>query len=361
MTQGPLRGALVGAGRVSTFHLRAWAAIPQAAITCIADPDIERARQQALAFGIPAGHVYTDIESLLAAESALDFVDITTRPAARLDPIRAAAERGLAISCQKPLARSIAEAQQLIALCEAHAAYLHIHENWRWRSWYRRIRKLLAEGLIGRPLYARFAIHSASFTPEELRRNTDPHHILRDLGIVMEWGIHHLDVMRFLFGEPDSVFMRANSLNPDLYDVEDRALVLVNFPGFTALLDISASSFAPYAHVRRTGPMVEDMRIEGSRGAIVLTPDTAQGDRIRVVTEHSDEEGPAYPGSPESAYQASYTAAHQHFIDCWQAGRLTETHPADNLRTLQLTLAALESARCGELVTLAEFAEVSSR
>jgi predicted dehydrogenase len=74
----PLKGALIGAGNVTPFHLQAWERIPQAIIVAIADPDLKRAQTRAQEFGIDPGRVFASLSDLLQAEEGLDFMDIAT-------------------------------------------------------------------------------------------------------------------------------------------------------------------------------------------------------------------------------------------------------------------------------------------
>jgi predicted dehydrogenase len=74
----PLKGALIGAGNVTPFHLQAWEHIPQASIVAITDPNLERARTRAPERGIDPGRVFASLSDLLQAEEGLDFMDIAT-------------------------------------------------------------------------------------------------------------------------------------------------------------------------------------------------------------------------------------------------------------------------------------------
>ena len=131
--------------------------------------------------------------------------------------------------------------------------------------------------------------------------------------------------------------------------------MVVNFPALTAILDMSFSSFAPSGNANKDGPMLEDVRIEGERGTILLVPDQERGDRFKWVTPTENQDRPAYPGTPQQAYQHSYTEALRHFIHCTLDGIQTETAARDNLHTLAIALAAYESARLNQVVDIEAF------
>ena len=102
MSERILKGALIGAGRVSQFHLTAWAEVSQAEICAIADPSLAHARARAVEFGIAQQHVYTSIDDLLRSESNLEFADITTPPSTHLELVKSAAARGLRSIARNP-------------------------------------------------------------------------------------------------------------------------------------------------------------------------------------------------------------------------------------------------------------------
>jgi predicted dehydrogenase len=354
MSQSPLRGALIGAGDVTVFHMQAWKRISQAEIVAIADPDLENAQQRAAESGIGSNHIYPSLSDLLAVEGNLDFVDIAAPPDTHLDLVKIAAPRGIHILCQKPFAPSLSQARQMIQICEQAGVLLGVNENWRWRSWYRKLRQMIRDGAIGRVFYARLFAHNSYWLPG---RNDPGHRFLSWPRVILyDMGVHYADIFRFLFGEADSVYARLARLNNNLKG-DDRAVVVINFGDLTAIIDLSWSSYAPWGHHSRTGPCVEDLRIEGDQGALSLVPDPQNGDRIRLTTDNDQQELPAYQGDPFEAYKSSYVAAQAHFIDCLLNGRTPETSGRDNLESLAIILAAYHSAAVNQVVKLSEFKE----
>lgn len=161
--------------------------------------------------------------------------------------------------------------------------------------------------------------------------------------ILYEWGIHLIDVLRFFFGEVTSVYARMDKVSP-LHQGEDRALVTLVLGDVTGLIDISWSTVgAQHRHSH-----LERMTLEGDKGVIQLLPD--QRDTLRVTTKSDTWQRPAFDGTPEEAYQASYTAAQRHFIECLREGKAPETVASDNIRTLAATLAAYESAARNQVI-----------
>ena len=350
MTQNQLRGALIGAGGISAFHLEAWKRIPQTEIVAIADTNLQNAQARASEFNI--ANAYTSFSDLLHVEKNLDFVDIVTPVDARIELVKLATEHGLNINCQKPFAKSLADARTMIRMAQEANVLLNINENWRRRPWYRTIKQLLQDNKIGRVVYARFWVHGSYMRINKLTKNHP--HWQDNRGNLFNWGIHHIDVMRFLFGEPATVYAAMTRVPAEL-KAENRAMLTLMFEQMPALLDLSSASHAPWGHPDRTTTNVEDVRIEGERGAILLIPDPEKGDLIQLISEDENWTRPAYTGRPIDAYQQSYVATQRHFVDCLLGGQTPETHALDNYETLAVTLAAYESARQNQVINIADF------
>jgi predicted dehydrogenase len=348
----PLRGALIGAGAISHYHLTAWGQIPQAEIIAICDPNRQNAEKRAAEFGIPSEQVFTDPSEMFRILS-LDFIDIAAPPEVHPELAELAAAHRAHINCQKPFALSLDDARRMINVCQQAGVMLNINENWRWRVWYRSIRQMLQDGKIGKPVYLRIFSHSSRFVSGNSKppRIFDWKHV-----ILLEVGVHHVDLLRFLFGEPARVTARTNDVSHALSG-EDRAIVLLDFPNeLHALVDLSWSSFAPAGYADREKHPIEDCRIEGELGTIELVRDSLNGNFIRLTTAAGVSERPAHPGrTPAEAYLDSYVAAQTHFIDCLLSGRTSETCAADNIETLAIVLAAYRSAELNQTVSIAKF------
>jgi predicted dehydrogenase len=348
-----LRGALIGAGDVSRFHLEAWARIPDADIVAIADPSLERAFKRACDFGIPSTSVHADTKELLNEQENLAFVDITAGPDVQSPLIAYAAGHGLHILCQKPPAESLSEAKQSIEICDQNGVLLCVNENWRWRPWYRELKRVLSEGVIGIVVYANFFAHGPGWLPGEKR---DPSHRFYrwPRAILFDYGIHLIDIIRFLFGEPEKVYAQIGSINTTIKG-EERAVAMYKYPELTSLLDISWSSYATWGQAKRRGPLVEAVRIEGDKGTVELIPMQGEPDRIRITTQEGVSDSPAYEGDPFDNYIGSYVGAQEHFIASISENKIPETAAHNYYRTLAAMLAAYRSAELDQVVAIDEF------
>ena len=343
---GPLRIALIGCGHVAQFHLAAWKRQPGASVVAVADVDPSRADSRAAEFGVPA--VYTDFRVMLDRERP-DAVDICAGPAMHLEMVREAAARGIPISCQKPLAETLEDAREAVRLAEAAGVRLFVHENWRWRPWFREIRAVLDSGVLGTIHYCHYGARIAGTVPtpehpEGFSLSRQPFFRTMKRFLLFESGIHMLDVCRYLFGEPRSIYAQTRHVSP-LIAAEAVVTAVINFPA--ALVGCERS----YAALGRGAPSVsdEEMVMEGGRGTLFLDGTGA----IRVVEEDASRRSERrIPAPAGDAYRDSYFAAQRHFLDCLKSGAAFETDGPDNLRTFSLMLAGYESAESNRVVEL---------
>lgn len=347
-----LRGALIGAGAISSYHLSAWGQIPQAEIIAICDPNRQNAERRAAEFGIPPERVFTDPSEMFRA-TPLDFVDIAAPPEAHLELTELAAACRVHINCQKPFALNLSDARRMLAVCQQAGVLLNINENWRWRAWYRMLRQMIQDGKIGQPVYYRIFSHSSRYVFGNPPSRFNWKHVL-----LLEVGVHHVDVLRFLFGEATRITARTQDVS-HAFPGEDRAIALLDFPNnLQAILDLSWSSFSPAGYADRETHPIEDCRIEGDRGTLELVRDEKKGNLIRLTTAEGILEQPAHPNrTPAEAYLDSYIAAQRHFIECLQTGATPETSASDNFHTLATILAAYRSAETRQTVSIADFTQ----
>ena len=259
----PVRVAVVGAGYFAQFHQEAWARLPGTKLVGIADLDGEKAANAAAKYGVP---VFSDHEELFDVTKP-DLVDIATPPASHLELVNAVAVRGLPAICQKPLAPTLAMAQEVVAMAENAGTLLVAHENFRFQPWYREMRCLISNGRLGN-------LHGVSFRlrPGDgqgplayLSRQPYFQHMARFL--VHETAIHFIDTFRFLLGEVSGVTARLRRLNSHIVG-EDAGIIVFDFAtGQTGLFDGNRLNEHVAENTRLT---MGEMWLEGSAGVLRL-------------------------------------------------------------------------------------------
>lgn len=313
---------IVGAGWVTAYHLAAWQQLAdRVELVAIADPSLAAAQQRAEAFGIH--RVYPDARAMLDAEQ-LDIVDIAAPREFHAELVALAAARGVDILCQKPLATTLSLARQTVAQLP-DSTRLMVHENWRFRAWYRQLKQWLEEGVAGEVRQVSLEFLSSGMIAVDGQRPAllrQPFFRTQPRLLVMEVLIHQLDTLRYLLGDMAVVAARIERSNDDII-AEDVASVTLRCSDSGALVHLTGN-----LAVHGLPPTPSDrLRIFGSRGTLELN-----GNRLQAFGAVARDE----VFDAEAAYQGSYDAAIAHFIEGLESGGAFETAPDDNLQTLQL-------------------------
>ena len=307
---------------VSRHHLIAWSKIPdRAQVVAIADPSTANAGTRASEFDVPA--IYADAQAMLKAER-LDAIDIAAPREVHAAMVRLGAEHNLAVLCQKPLAPDLEQAAELVAEM-AGRIRLMVHENWRFRPYYRDAAACIGEGLVGTIQQCRITLVTSGLLADAQgnRPALVRQPFMRELKrmIVAEVLIHHLDTLRVLCGDLQVTAATLGRSAPDMAG-EDKALIQMqaaNGAAVSLLGDMAAPS--------QPAVQVDRMELFGDRGSLSL-----EGDTLNCTGAVQREK--TYDLA--ACYQAAYDGVIAHFIDALQTGAPFETSPDDNLKTLQL-------------------------
>jgi D-apiose dehydrogenase len=339
MGSRPLRIGMIGAGWVTAHHLRAWGELSErASVVAICDPDAAAVAARGEAFGI--AERFASAEAMLDG-AELDALDVCSPRETHAGMVALGAGRGLAVMCQKPLAPTLAAAEALVAQVGG-AVPLMVHENWRFRPYYRQLQTWLADGRVGTFRQVRLEFFSSGMiTGSDGRRPAlvrQPFLAGLERMLVMEILIHHLDTLRFLLGELAVDAARLERTSEATLG-EDVAAIALHRAADGVPVFVSGNLAVPGAP-----PLPSDaLTIIGSRGVA-----TVEGPVLRLAGERRER----IAFDAEASYAQAYRDTIAHFLDGLERGGLFETAPADNLRTLALVeeiyrRSGFESARPG--------------
>jgi predicted dehydrogenase len=318
----PLRIGLIGAGMVSRHHLIAWADIPdRARVVAIAEPARENAARRADEFAVPK--IYADAETMLAA-GEFDAVDIAAPRQFHSSLVRLAAKLRLPVLCQKPLAPDLQQAIELAAEVKDQTR-LMVHENWRFRGYYRDAAAWLREGRIGDIKQAQLTLLTSGVLPgpDGLRPALERQPFMRGEKrmLVAEVLIHHLDTLRMLLGP---LRVTAAGLSRSFSEMAGEDGATIQMRGDNGATVSILASFAAHGY---PATQVDRLDILGSRGAIRL-------DGALLTCSGASPAEKRYDLAAE--YQGSYNRTIAHFVQSLADNTPFETAPEDNLETLRL-------------------------
>ncbi len=178
-----LKVAVIGVGHLGQHHARVYHEMEDVELVAVADTDEARGREIAAKWGaawVPTIHELPD---------GLDAVNIVTPTEDHLESARVALERGWHVLVEKPIARTVEEAEEIVALGHQHQRRIQVGHIERFNSAVIELRKYLKN-----PLFV------------ESHRLGPPAPRVKDIGVVKDLMIHDLDlVLSLVNSEVDSV------------------------------------------------------------------------------------------------------------------------------------------------------------
>jgi predicted dehydrogenase len=188
------RLGFLGVGWIGRHRLEAIAADGAAAVAAVADLQADAAEAAAALAG--GAEVVDGLDALLAA--GVDGIVIATPSAQHADQAVRALERGVAVFCQKPLARTAAEARRVVDAARAADRLLGVDLSYRHVAGVPRVRELVQGGALGRVFAVDLVFHNAYGPDKPWFRDAR----LSGGGCVMDLGIHLVDLALWVLGFP---------------------------------------------------------------------------------------------------------------------------------------------------------------
>lgn len=324
-----LKWGVLGAGSVA--QRRAMPAIHKAAsaeLHALFSRDDARAKQ--LATEHNATTAYSNIDDLLS-DTELDAIYVSTPVNLHCEQVIAAAERGLHVLCDKPMALNPNECERMIAACKANGVHLQVCFLFRFHSCFQQIRTWVDENRLGQIVHGRMPfLKKYLLTADEWRAQPDK----GGGGCMMDLGPHSIDMLRYLIGEVTEVTAFCNSPIYN-YQVEETGGILMRFQnGAQGFTDLSFS-------VAQCDIVLE---LYGTEGTVSVVND----DGWKIHT-YFDGEKQIIASQFEDLYQHQF----EHFSECVATDIAPIASGHDGLRASAILAAAYQSAQIGQVVQCA--------
>lgn len=309
-----MRVALFGTGWIMQFHARAVLEHPDAELVAAANWREESLARLAEKFGIP--RTTTRWEDL-AADPGVDAVVVGTPNSLHAPQAIACLRAGKHVLVEKPMARSLAEAEAMLEAAQASESFLMVAHCWRFHADVRALRDRIDGGELGRVVKTRgYGVH-AGWGPSGWF--TDPE--LAGGGALLDMGVHAIDTARFLLGDPlpRRVCAVVGRRYGD-YAVDDDGILLITWDDGTNSI-VESGWWQPHL-----AGLEADTEVYGTGGY----------GRIWAFTE-----GP--PGYEHCA-QPMYSAQMAEFLDAVGEGRQPRPNGEDGLVVMRVVDEAYRSA-----------------
>ena len=341
-----LQVAIVGAGVIGRRHIKALAEVERAQLAALADPS-PGARQLAAELGVPA---YSDAAEMLA-EQAIDLAVIATPTERHFADAEACLAGGANLLIEKPLAASMAEAEEIAGLAEAAGKKVLVGHQRRYYPCAREARALLQNGQLGDLIAVTgqwTARKDAPYFSAEWRRK-------RAAGPVLTNLIHEIDLLRFVCGEIVSVSADMTSHDQN-FEKEDAVSISLRFAnGAVGCFLLSDRTPTPWTWEQGLGESerfpkngLNSWRIMGSAGALEFP-------NLQLWAHPSPPGDWHFPISArpiDTDFIDAYVAQLEHGCDVILNGAAPITDARDAGRSLAAVLAVLEAAESGTRIRI---------
>ena len=348
MAQKKIKVGLIGAGNIAqNAHLPSYVKQSDVDLVAVCDLKPERAKQVAAEYGMP--YVAKDIDELVAMEE-VDAVSVCTWNNAHAKAVTAAAAAGKHILCEKPMAMTVSEAEEMAAAVRKSGVVFMMGFVNRFRSDSKVIKALADENRFGEVYYGKTGW---------FRRRGTPLGWFTDLsksggGPVIDIGVHVIDLTWFFMGKPQPISVSASAYSKigdyktkgvgrwvafdtdDLvFETEDSASGLIRFDnGASMTFDVSWAINGADSGVYS--------RIFGTKAGASLSPLEIYGEDAGYLTDNA----------PTVREENSFDNEIRHFLDCIHTGNEPLCTLNDGVQVQRILNGIYESAATNQEVQL---------
>jgi len=326
-----VRFGIVGFGLHAVRRLMpGFALSKKCTVTALSRREMSAAKQSAAQYNIPLPF---DSVDALCQSPQVDAVFVTTPNSLHLPDVLAAVAAGKPVLCEKPFAMNSAECQRMVEASRAKSVLLGVAHVFRFEESTHYIRQLLAEGAIGRPVFAR----------SEFSFNAGASHARKWLyqaniaggGPIFDIGVHCIDSLRFILQDEVVSVSASASTDDHSGDVESAAALTLKFSRgtlATVLVSFRADYRTPLEFIGGSGV------IRANDGLTVDHPVEIQLLRNGVIAS-------AKTVSNSSAYALQVDA----FADAIEGKSAFPATGEDGWQNQEVLDAALRSIKSGKL------------
>ena len=333
---GPIRVALVGCGRISRNHLEAIAQVEDLELVAVADTDLSRAEAVGAAYGVPA---FASLEEMLAAVPS-HLVSVCTPSGLHPQHGIVAARAGRHVLTEKPMAISLAAADEMVQVCDAAGVHLFVVKQNRLNPPVVLLKRAVDKGRFGRIYMANTTVRwtrPQEYYDAEPWRGTWEF----DGGAIMNQASHYVDLMQWLVGPVESV-MAKTATQARRIEAEDSGVAVLKFrSGALGVIEVNVLTWPRN--------LEGSITILGERGSVKIG-----GTAVNRVEHWSfesydddDKQVEAASTNPPNVYGFGHEGYYRNLLPVLRGEARPDTDGRAGRKSLELILGIYESAKTG--------------
>ena len=337
------RIGIIGSGRIAEAHAEGYRRLgDKVVLAAVAGSGLERARRKAQAWG--AERAYGSVDELLE-DATLDAVDICLPHHLHLETVKKACRARKHILLEKPIARTLAEADCMLKAARAADVTLMLAHNHVFNPIVQKAKEIMHKGLIGRVhLVKASSFGWFFFADEDFRKSREK----TGGGVLIDTGVHFVYILQTLLGEVQSVTTVQGRLVRDEMEGEDTAIVALRFAsGVVGELTVSYASRVPAWEKGFPEGWEQTVYVLGTEGALrfSLTEDTlwfySEAEMPKALKPSSGWTAIKF----NNAYATSFHAEVAHFVESLQNATRPKVGGEEGRSALEVVEAAYRSAK----------------
>jgi len=211
MDKEPLRLGIIGTGVAA--RILHWPALKALSdryrIVAVANRTRSKGEAFADMIGLDRSNVYADYRDLLTRDD-VDVVDLALPPQMNAQVAAVAAEAGVDVICEKPVAATLEDARAIAALPAKHGVKVLVAENFRYENAVRHARRLIDSGAVGRPFMISYQWMQPVPPDDEIAARPWRQNPVHAGGFLTDHGVHMIDVVQYLVGDVAAVHAFGN-------------------------------------------------------------------------------------------------------------------------------------------------------
>ena len=221
-----LNFALLGCGRIAKKHADILSReLPGARLAAVCDLKLERAREYGERYGVPW---FTDLHVMMQTVGAgIDVVNILTESGNHARHALELAPYGKHIVVEKPMALTLHDADAMIRACDRAGVKLFVVKQNRFNLPVQKVRGALDAGRFGKlvlgTVRVRWCRPQAYYDQDSWRGTWG-----MDGGVFTNQASHHIDLLEWMLGEPESVFAKSTTALVNI-ETEDTGVAVIKF------------------------------------------------------------------------------------------------------------------------------------
>ncbi len=345
MTPAPITGrvrvALVGCGRISRNHLDAIAKVEDLELVAVADTDRPRAEAAGDAWGVPA---FPSLDEMLAQVPS-DLVAICTPSGLHPQHGVQAAAAGRHVLTEKPMAISLAAADQLVRACDAADVHLFVVKQNRLNPPIQLLKRAVDKGRFGRIYMANVTVRwtrPQEYYDAESWRGTWEF----DGGAIMNQASHYVDLMQWLVGPVESV-MSQTATQARRIEAEDSGVAILKFrSGALGVLEVNVLTYPRN--------LEGSITILGEKGSVKVGGTAVNKVEHWSFSDYDDDDKlvEAASTNPPTVYGFGHEGYYRNLVSVLRGTAKPDTDGRAGRKSLELILGIYESAKSGREVPI---------